>query len=405
MFTLREASYFLEKIAFFLLIISNLFFSLIILKHWKTRVRDILLIIIYPLICSVSVILFANIGNEPSVYVALFISNMLSLIFLLKINLEESIFLSIFQLFHMMLVKGISAGILSMILKKNMYQLFQSALAEQIIMCFAHAILATIFCFYYIFFKKEKISTFILCKGQVYYVTIIHLVITLYLLFNCYNYYFNLDFIWFSIDQVFTCISLYAVYLLVLKYGVKVSNLLQNEIRLKNQNFKILIQSANFNALPNEIKVKTNICNSEVINSLFAEFKNICNFKNIDLSIRGIYSENINIPEKEMHEIFSNLLKNSLEAVLKIKDENEMKIDVNFENEDNFFKISISNTYYKKPLITNGYFETSKKYTEVEGLGIGYVKQVLNTYKGKGVFKINSKEKTFNVILFIKLKN
>ena len=86
MFTLREASYFLEKIAFFLLIISNLFFSLIILKHWKTRVRDILLIIIYPLICSVSVILFANIGNEPSVYVALFISNMLSLIFLLKIN-------------------------------------------------------------------------------------------------------------------------------------------------------------------------------------------------------------------------------------------------------------------------------------------------------------------------------
>lgn len=40
-----------------------------------------------------------------------------------------------------------------------------------------------------------------------------------------------------------------------------------------------------------------------------------------------------------------------------------MKIDINFENEDNFFKISISNTYYKKPLITNGYFETSKKYT------------------------------------------
>ncbi|WP_250277897.1 GHKL domain-containing protein [[Clostridium] colinum] len=445
---MREASSFLNTIGFFLLLIGNLFFSLIILKRWKGRILNILIPLIYPVTCTIAVIFTAKkitIANEPTSYVVLFIVSMILLILLLKIRLEEAIFLSIFQTFHIVFVKGLSAGAMSLFYQKNMFQLFQVDQYTQIITCIAHGLLATLFCIYYLTFNSQKMSAFFLCKGQVYYVMIIHIMLTLYLLFNCYNFYFNLDLIWFSVEQVYTCIVLYTIYFLVLRFGVRTTSLLQNEIRKKNQDFTMLNQVSNFtktqnsndflnlyhkssvnlkelintdnkidaletlNNLDNKYKSINNIdCNtishSTIINALFYEFINVCSFKNIKLEGEYSFNNNLNIDEKDLHEILSILLKNCLEATLRLNDENKKYISINTEQINKDFILKISNTYNKAPKVDNGYLESSKKYTEVEGLGIGYIEQVLNKIKGKFDFKIDKKNKIFTAQIKIPLK-
>ncbi len=445
---MRESSSFLDPIGFFLLLIGNLFFSLIVLKRWKGRILNILLPIIHPIVCTISVIFTAEkltVGNEPASYVVLFIVSMVLLILLVKIRLEEAIFLSIFQTFHIVFAKSIAAGGMSLFYEKNMFQLFQVDQYTQLITCIAFGIFAALFCLYYLTFNAKKMSAFFLCKGQVYYVMIIHIMLALYLLFNCYNFYFNLDLIWFSVEQVYTCIVLYAIYFLVLRFGVRISGLLQNEIRHKNQDFTILKQVSNFTAIENandfinlysttsssikelinsdqklgaleKIKDLDNKCKSnnddniinvssyKIINALFYEFNNICTLKNVKLDGTYSFDNNINIDEKDLHEILSILLKNSLEATLKLTEENKRNITINTEQTDKEFILKISNTYNKKPKVDNGYLESSKKYTEIEGLGIGYLEQVLAKNKGKFKFKIDNKNKVFNAEVTLKLK-
>ena len=445
---MREASSFLDPIGFFLLLIGNLFFSLIVLKRWKGRILNILLPVIYPISCTAAVIFTAKkltVGNEPASYVVLFIVSMVLLILLVKIRLEEAIFLSIFQTFHIVFSKSLAAGAMSLIYEKNMFQLFQVDQYTQLITCAAHGILAALFCLYYLTFTGKKMSAFFLCKGQVYYVMIIHIMLALYLLFNCYNFYFNLDLIWFSVEQVYTCIVLYTIYFLVLRFGIRISSLLQNEIRQKNQDFAILHQVSNFNVAENtndfinlyststanlkelinndkkidalekinalDKKLKSisveninTVSSSSILNSLFYEFNNICKLKNVKLEGNYNFTDNLNIDEKELHEVLSALLKNALEATLKLTEESKRNITINTEAKEKEFVITISNTYNKKPKVDNGYLESSKKYTEIEGLGIGYVEQTLKKNKGKFKFKINNKEKIFTAEVALKLK-
>ena len=445
---MREASSFLTQIGFFLLLISNLFFSLIVLKRWKGRILNILLPAIYPLVCTIAVIFTSKaitVANEPTSYVVLFIVSLILLILLVKIRLEEAIFLSIFQTFHIVFAKSLTAGAMSLFYEKNMFQLFQVEQYSQIITCISYGLLTGLFCFYYLTFNAKKMSAFFLCKGQVYYVMIIHIMLALYLLFNCYKFYFNLDLIWFSVEQVYTSIVLYTIYFLVLRFGVRVASLLQNEIRKKNQDFTLMHQISNLNTAENYIdftnlystlsaslkesinsdnkidaleKIKTldNKCkgineidinaisSSKMINALFFEFNNICKLKNIKLEGNYSFSDNLKIEEKELHEMLSILLKNSLEATLKLTEENKRSITINTEEKDKSFIIKISNTYNRKPKVDNGYLESSKRYTEIEGLGIGYVEQVLAKNHGNFKFKIDSKNKVFHTESTLKLK-
>lgn len=404
MFTFRQSSEFLDPISFFLLFISNLFFCMVILKQWKARISNILLPLIYPILCTASVIFVGKIANEPTAYIALFIFSMLSLLILLKVSLEESILLSTFQIFHMIFAKSIVAGAMSLILQKNMYQLFQVAQYEQLIMAIAHGVLVVLFFIYYLTFNKKKISTFFLCKGQVYNVMITHIIISIYMLFKSYNFYFNLDLIWFSVEQIFTAIILYSLFMISFKFSVLISNLMQNQIRLKNQNYKILCEAANFEAFSEELKEDSNISKSKILNAFFAEFKNICKFENIKLNIEGHIPENINISENELHEMLSSALKNSIEASLKITNKNDRKIDIKFFEENKNFKIEIKNIYAKKPNFNNGIIQSSKSNIELEGLGIGYIKQVLNKNKGKIGYKVDVNNKTFILNLILNLK-
>lgn len=402
--TFRQSSEFLDTISFFLLFISNLFFCLLILKHWKARLLNILLPLIYPILCTFAVILVGKIANEPSAYIVLFICSMISLLILLKVRLEESIFLSVFQLFHMIFVKSVIAGSMSLILEKNMYQLLQVSQYEQLIMCIAHGLLVIMFLIYYITFNSKKVDAFFLCKGQVYFVMIIHIIISIYILFKCYNFYFNLDLIWFSVEQVFTAIALYALFMIVLRFSIRISNLIQNEMRIKNQNFRILSQVANFEQLDQELKEKWNISDFKTINAFFYEFDNICKSQDINFKIDGKLLENIKIEEKDLHEILSCTLKNSLEANLKIQEKTNRNIEICFIQQEKDFKIEIKNTYAKKPVLNNGIIQSTKTITELEGLGFGYIKQVLNKNKGKLKFDIDDFNKTFILDLILKLK-
>lgn len=436
---MREFSSTLNTINFCLLLTSNLFFALIMLKKWKGRILDIIVPIIYPVLCTVCIIYCTkhiSVINEPSSYVILFIISLVSLIILLKVSLEEAIFLSVFQVFHIIFTKGISAGVMSLMLRKNMFQLFQVEQYAQLISTLAYCIMVVLFMLYFFFINKKKLHSFFLCKGQVSYVLILHILITIYLLFKCYNFHYNLDLIWFSVDQVYTSILLYTMYFLVLKFATRISSLLQNELRYKTQNFKILNQlssylmykeTGEFVSLYEEkskgIKqlIKTDkkdevledidildkklgsisranfkkISSIEIINALFYEFSANCVFKDIPLTGEYFFPENLIINDKTLHEILSCLLKNSFEANLKIAEKKNRNITINTTQEDDTFKITIENPYEDKPKLNNGKPQTSKVYTEIEGLGIGYITQALEKTKASFGFTINSEEKKF----------
>lgn len=444
---MRESSAFLDPISFCLLLISNLFFSLLILKRWKGRILNILIPIIYPLACTFAVIYTAKTvatASEPTSYVVLFIVSLVLLILLVKMRLEEAIFLSIFQTFHIVFAKSIVAGCMSIFYKKNMFQLFQVAQYTQLICCLSFGLMAILFCIYYLTFNKRKMDAFFVSKGQVYYVMIIHIMLALYLLFKCYNFYFNLDLIWFSVEQVYTSLTLYLVYFFVLRFGVRLSSLNQYQIREKRQDFEALNQVANFvqmqdanaflssykdvsaeikkelsanktaealeelNSLDNKFKALNiedkKYSDMRLINALIQEFANVCKLKNIELNADFFIPNTINIEEKQLHMLLSILLRNSLESCLKIKEEQNRKINISNEQTEKDFIFKISNTFNKKPVVDNGYLQTSKPYSELEGLSIGYLEEALIKLKGKFKFKIDANQKMFFAELTLKNK-
>lgn len=132
--------------------------------------------------------------------------------------------------FHTMCIKGIVVGVLSLMLRKNLYQIITASDLNLM------AITATMFLKMGtpLLFTGPKMRngyrTLFRSDNELEAVLLQHGALFIIMLFFSYDYYYNLDLIWFTIAQIILSVLMLVLYYLTLYYGVRISNLLENDI-------------------------------------------------------------------------------------------------------------------------------------------------------------------------------
>ncbi len=94
--------------------------------------------------------------------------------------------------------------------------------------------------------------------------------------------------------------------------------------------------------------------------------------------------------------LFSNLITNAFEAAEKSKDK-KVHMEIRMVNDEYYIKIV--NSYFKKSLDKNSFFETEKGDKENHGIGIGNIKRIIKKYDGILDYEIEAEEITTKVLL------
>lgn len=120
-----------------------------------------------------------------------------------------------------------------------------------------------------------------------------------------------------------------------------------------------------------------------ILNTHFASVETIS-----DIKVKGAIDDDINISQRDLCVIVSNLVKNAVEAVKECSQEpKSILFEVNQGKK--FLQIKVENTIgEKRILIENHYPVTDKTDKEKHGFGIQNVRMVAEKYKGEYRYKI-----------------
>ncbi|MBP3360805.1 MAG: sensor histidine kinase [Clostridia bacterium] len=131
------------------------------------------------------------------------------------------------------------------------------------------------------------------------------------------------------------------------------------------------------NYLPNILNyISTdNIAFDAIINSKIA----VCSQRKIFMEVNIKKDTDINIPPVETAVLFGNLLDNAIEAA---KDTEEKRISVDICKNASYLVISVTNSIKSSVLTNNKNLETTKSDTELHGIGIKSVKNIVEKYNG-----------------------
>ncbi len=99
----------------------------------------------------------------------------------------------------------------------------------------------------------------------------------------------------------------------------------------------------------------------------------------INIDVKGKINDNCAIEAYDLCVIFTNLLKNAIEAV---KDVEEKNISIKVKQENKEFELSIENSFIGERIEVNGEYITTKKDKENHGIGILNVRESVKKYNG-----------------------
>lgn len=132
--------------------------------------------------------------------------------------------------------------------------------------------------------------------------------------------------------------------------------------------------------------------NNGIVDAILNKYAAECKEKIIDLNVNGHVPPECNIPSFDLCVIFSNLLRNAIEATEKCE---EKKIILELRQVDDMFMLSIKNTYDGKIKRKNGSIQTSKRDVELHGYGLSNIKECVE--RNQGYMEIQEQESYFIV--------
>lgn len=222
---------------FFLFLICEFICMVAVSIFWKPKLSNKwVTCLLSAIVLSAASLASLFLENEPLSYLLYAGAVFLVLLFSFNISVPESILISLFSVFHTMCLKGIIAGLFSSIALKNIYQIL-SINKYIFYITVISAILKLLILFSYkLKTNTTKYKVFFSCDEERNTVIYLHIVLFLFMLFQSYNYYYNLDVAWFTFSQVLIPILMLVIYTLILNYGIRVADLLNREMRQKRLN-------------------------------------------------------------------------------------------------------------------------------------------------------------------------
>ncbi|WP_332833805.1 sensor histidine kinase [Clostridium perfringens] len=353
----------------------------------------------------------------------------------------------IYQIFHMIVNRDIVIGILSIILKKSMYQVVQSH--EAYIISFALCRILVLI----LGFNFEKICSLDIAKKLLINrkrlksvnLTVTSLVIIL--LNSNYIYYYSGDISTTTFYMLANLICINTCFYFALSMGIKSikwvedevlykSNLLNleyneninkkiddysNLLKMYNHDFKNILLNIKdaieigdnekakeiILAFDKKIKCVTNynkkLSNNSLINALLNRLYEECNSKSISFNSDCYIPSNISITDLELVNIFNNLSSNAFEACIK-QDNTESKW-INFKSyvKDDNLIIYQNNSFNGYIKFTNDRLITTKKNKKIHGIGVESIKHIVNKVNGMAIIKVDEEKREFKFLIKIPL--
>lgn len=131
---------------------------------------------------------------------------------------------------------------------------------------------------------------------------------------------------------------------------------------------------------------------NNIIDSLLSDKENYVKDSNINIIFEGIIPE-CAIKPVELCIIFGNILDNAIESCQNINNSDLKEIKISSIQKQSYLFISITNPVNETVIIDNNNISTTKGNTELHGIGLYSVKQVLNNYHGH--LHLSCKDKIF----------
>lgn len=413
---------------------ANLLFFHVVSVLFKPRHNKILSKIIAALIQTAILMLCNNLSNEPLASILAAITYVIIIMAFFSTTFQNATFMATFISLHTMCLKSIIVGSMSLALGKNMYRILQIENWNLIVLFITGILTLFVIQGYRHEFNAEGIRNFFISSDQVRSMQYGHLALYVFLLFNSYNFYYNLDLLWFSFAQIFIGILLLIIYILLMSYGLRTSHLLQIELRQKQHETHMTAQLAQYRSLTSisdqisyfkhgyremiislqyllekgdveqAIKELNRVApeltlhlpslkeysNSILCNSLFYEFKTICNSLNIDFDAMLYMPSGLPVPEETFHLIIQSLMKCALELNEEFITTGKKLIHLESRSFNNWLTVKITNTYHKKGTLKQGVPHFSSKANENIYQELTFVKNQIEAKGGIITFLLKS---------------
>ncbi len=161
------------------------------------------------------------------------------------------------------------------------------------------------------------------------------------------------------------------------------------EMALRNETAEIVryVKSIQASIQPVQIQSWTGL---DIADIIFSEYMKLANENSIEMSINAdILPLNLPLENREICSLFSNLLKNCMEA-------NPTKVEVTVKLVGQMLMIATENDYKVQPKKVGRQYLTTKKDKTKHGMGLVIIETIVNKYDGmvsyreeEGIFRVN----------------
>lgn len=244
----------LKIIAAFSCAACSLCFVGVLYKFKKPRNTSLLTYFIVPTISGIIIWCSSFFANEVLFYLVILLCETLMLKRCFHLRWEHAIWGGVFSAFSLICIKGIVVGCFALALNRNMYRIISEPTLALVVLIVSMVVKSLCILLCHKMFDPLKLYSLFRSEKGLQSILIQHTSLLVCMLFYCYNYYYNLDLIWFSFAQILLSALALILYISIYNYAAAFSYIIENEVRNEHLNQQISFQQSQYNSYQQTFK-------------------------------------------------------------------------------------------------------------------------------------------------------
>ncbi len=208
------------------------------------KIRKMLFYAISVPLVYASLFFSSMLPNKPLSLVSAFCAVLLICIFIIRYPPRVSVHISVCLLFYYLYSRNLCAAASSLLLGKNIFHLMSLPQASSTVLLITSAFFTAFMVGKYFTQNVTAARVLVTNRELFYFLMVFNSLITLFMLYTCFDYYLNTDYIWPTVWQIVSALIMMSAHMLVTRRELKTALLLQYKIRRERQSELLETQQA-----------------------------------------------------------------------------------------------------------------------------------------------------------------